>query len=200
MALPVLVIACGAIARELAQLRDLNGWDHVQLQCLDAKLHNTPDRIPGLVEAKIKLAQGKYAKIFVAYGDCGTGGKLDEVLEQYGVARLPAAHCYEFLTGSEEFSRLSEAEPTSYYLTDFLLRHFQRLVIEGLGLDRYPELLPQYFGNYRRLLYLAQTDNPEKQDQARAYASYLGLEYHFIHRGLGPLERALKPAVARPES
>lgn len=194
-----LVIACGAIARELACLRALNAWDHVQLQCLDPALHNRPERIPAAVQAKIELAQGQYAKIFVAYGDCGTGGQLDRVLEQYGVERLPTAHCYECLAGSETFARLSEAEPASFYLTDFLLRHFHRLVIDGLGLDRHPELLPQYFGNYRRLVYLAQTNTAEKHAQARTWASYLGLEYRCFNLGLEPLQRVLEPAIAAYE-
>ena len=149
----VLVIACGALAREIAALRAANDWPHLDVRCLPAELHNRPERIPGAVRDAIRANRDRYASIFVAYGDCGTGGLLDAVLREESVERIPGAHCYEFFAGADAFEALADDEPGTFYLTDFLLRHFDRLVIRGLGLDRHPELAPQYFGNYRRLVY-----------------------------------------------
>lgn len=192
----VLVIACGAIARELVRIRDLNHWDHVEFQCLPAHLHNTPDRIPGAVKEKIDAARGRFEQVFVAYADCGTGGRLDRVLEGTGVQRIPGAHCYEFYAGSEVFHALAEQEAGSFYLTDFLVQHFERLVIRGLGLDRQPELMPLYFGNYRRMVYLAQTESEKLQAMARSHAGKLGLDYHYEYCGDGPLSVLLEPTLA----
>ncbi|HEY6335893.1 MAG TPA: DUF1638 domain-containing protein, partial [Alphaproteobacteria bacterium] len=150
----VLLIACGALAHEIMALLRANQWSHMAVQCLPAKLHNTPQQITDAVRAKIRAGRGEFERIFVLYGDCGTGGALDEMLAEEGVERIAGAHCYEFFAGTQEFAELSEADPHSFYLTDFLARHFERLVIQGLGIDRYPELLPLYFGNYRRLVYL----------------------------------------------
>ena len=191
----VLVIACGALAREIAALRRANGCPHLDVQCLPADLHNHPRRIPGAVREKMRANRGRYASIFVAYGDCGTGGELDAVLAEERVERLPGAHCYEFFTGSESFAALAIEEPGTFYVTDFLLRHFDRLVIRGLGLDRHPELLAQYFGNYRRLLYLAQTDVPERLTVARAAADRLGIEFTHRVTGYGELARSLQAAA-----
>lgn len=191
----VLVIACGAIARELVRIRDMNGWDHVQFACLPAKLHNTPDRIPAAVRAKIEQEREIYRKIFVAYADCGTAGALDRALEGSGAERIPGAHCYEFFAGSEVFFDLAEQEAGSFFLTDFLVQHFERLVFRGLGLDRHPELADVYFANYRRLVYLAQEESEERQAQAAAYAERLGLEYVYVYRGDAPLTTLLKPAL-----
>lgn len=191
----VLVIACGAIARELVRIRDLNHWNHVEFQCLPASFHNSPDRIAPAVKEKIERAQGRFEKIFVAYADCGTGGALDRALEGSGVERIPGAHCYEFYAGSAAFNRLAEQEAGSFYLTDFLVQHFERLVIRGLGLDRRPELMPMYFGNYRRVVYLAQTDSKKLQAMARAHAATLGLDYLYQFHGDEPLQRLLTPAL-----
>lgn len=191
----VLLIACGAIARELVRIRTVNGWDHVAIQCLPAELHNRPERIPAAVRARIEANRDAFERIFVAYADCGTGGLLDQVLAEYDVERIPGAHCYEFFAGSELFHRLADAEPGSFYLTDFLVRHFDRLIVKGLGLDRLPLLMPVYFGNYRRLVYLAQTGSEELQRMARAHADYLGLEYHYHCPGDGPLSLLLKPQL-----
>jgi Protein of unknown function (DUF1638) len=194
----VLVIGCGALARELVGLvRDL-GLDHVDVTCLPASLHNRPERIPGAVRARIHQARGgdrrpAYAQIFVAYADCGTGGLLDRVLEEEGVERLGGSHCYEVYAGRAAFARLANLEPGTFYLTDFLVRNFTRLVIAGLGLDRYPELLPVYFGNYRRVLYLAQTDDPSLTAAAAQAARRLGLAFERRYVGLGELA----PAIAR---
>ena len=126
----VLVIACGAIARELVRISKLNQWDHIRFQCLPPKLHNTPERIPEAVRATIESKADDYEKVFVAYADCGTGGQLDKVLEEYGIERIPGTHCYEFYAGTDSFNDLAEDEPGSFYLTDFLVRHFERLVIK----------------------------------------------------------------------
>ena len=187
----LLVIACGAIARELVQIQKLNDWDHIEFQCLPAELHNTPDKIPAAVEQMIESKRMEFDGVFVGYADCGTGGLLDNMLEKYGIERIPGAHCYEFYAGNETFADLSDQEPGTFYLTDFLVRSFDRLVKEGLGLERYPELMSQYFGNYRRVVYLAQSHSRELQSLAREHARYLGLEYEYIHSGLGPLNQSL---------
>jgi hypothetical protein len=192
----ILLIACGAIAAELVRIRQLNHWDYVDIKCLPPELHNRPERIPDAVKAKIDTHAGLYEKIFVAYGDCGTGGKLDRVLLEYGIERLPGAHCYEFFTGTQAFHAMAETEPGSFYLTDFLTRHFERLVIKGLGIDRLPQLKSVYFSNYRRLVYLAQSDSRELQAMARRHAQTLGLGYAFHPCGDAPLSALLKPALA----
>ena len=194
------MIACGAIARELLRVRELNGWSHLEFQCLPAELHNRPEKIPAAVLAKIAAERERFERIFVAYADCGTGGLLDKALAGTGVERIPGAHCYEFYAGSRVFAQLAEEEPGSFYLTDFLVRHFERLVVSGLGLDRQPALLPVYFGNYRRVVYLAQTEDPGLQAMARRHAEFLGLEYHHRSCGDGPLSLALRPALAREEA
>lgn len=196
MAASVLVIACGAIARELVRIRDLNGWDHIEFQCLPAELHNTPEKIPNAVCCKIEAERGNFERIFVGYADCGTGGLLDKALQGTGVERIPGAHCYEFFAGSEVFHQLADEEPGSFYLTDFLVRHFERLVVRGLGLDRQPQLMPLYFGNYKRVVYLAQTDSQELQAMARDHAGFLGLEYFYRCSGDQPLSLLLKPELA----
>ncbi len=187
----VLVIACGALAREIKTLRELNGWSHMTLQCLPAELHNRPEKIPAAVQAQIQAARGRFHSIFVAYGDCGTGGLLDAMLQVEQVERLPGAHCYEFYAGHAEFERLAEREVGTFYLTDFLLLHFERLVVRGLGLDQHPELRDMYFGNYRRLVYLAQRATPERVAQAAQAAQQLGLQFEWQHTGYGELEGAL---------
>jgi hypothetical protein len=183
----VLVLACGAIAREVLAVIELNGWSNVTVRCLPAKLHSRPELIGPAVDAKLAELAGRYERVFVAYADCGTGGALDAVLERHGVERLPGAHCYGFLTGNAEWEEIHDAEPATFYLTDFLARHFDALVVRGLGLDRHPELLPQYFGNYRRLLYLAQTDDSDLRSRAQAAAERLGLEYEERRTGYGDL-------------
>jgi len=191
-----LVIACGALAREIVALRNANGWSHLDVQCLPPDLHNTPRRITAAVREKIRASRDCYASIFVAYGDCGTGGELDAMLAQENVERIPGAHCYEFFAGGPAFAVLAEDEPGTFYVTDFLLRHFDRLVIRGLGLDRHPELAPRYFANYRRLVYLAQLASPERIAEARLAAERLGLAFTFRRTGYGGLERSLRTVHA----
>ncbi|MDP3984653.1 MAG: DUF1638 domain-containing protein, partial [Acidimicrobiia bacterium] len=134
---------------------------------------------------------GRYSQVFVGYADCGTGGMLDRMLERRGVARLPGAHCYEFFAGSQRFAELHEADPATFYLTDYLAKHFKRLVWEGLGLDRFPQLRDEYFRNYRRLVYLSQTESSDLADLARAAAERLGLEFEHVHVGYGDFQPVL---------
>jgi hypothetical protein len=192
---PVLVITCAAIAREVNEIKKLGQWSQMDLQAITADLHARPEKIPAAVAEKIDTAREQYQHIFVAYGDCGTSGELDRVLEERGVKRLPGAHCYDFLAGGNRYQQLQEQEPGSFYLTDFLVQHFQRLVIEILGIDRYPELLETYFGNYTRLVYLAQTDSDELTAQARAAADQLGLRFERIYTGMGEMVPALDAAM-----
>ncbi len=187
----VLIIACGALAREIVALIRANQWQHMTVQCLPAEWHNTPDKIPDGVRDKIRAARGHFARIFVAYADCGTGGQLDQVLKEEGVERIPGAHCYEFLAGAKTFAELSDAEPGTFYLTDFLAQHFDRLIYRGLGLDRHPQLMSDYFGNYRKLVYLGQIEEPRLLAKAREAAKYLGLEFEYRFSGYGDLTRAL---------
>jgi hypothetical protein len=189
-----LLIACGALAREVLALLRLNGWSHMAVACLPAKLHNTPSRIPEAVRAKIRAGRRKYERILVLYGDCGTGGGLDAVLAAEGVERIPGPHCYAFYSGVDPFLAQAETEPACFYLTDYLARHFERLVIAGLGLDRHPELLPLYFGNYEKLVYLAQTPDPGLELKAKAAALRLGLAYEHRPTGYGGLQDFLRRA------
>ena len=187
----VLILACGAIAREVLAVIDLNGWAHVDVRCLPAKLHNTPKQIAGAVDAKLTELAGRYDSVFGAYADCGTAGALDVVLERHGVERLPGAHCYGFLAGNDAWDAMQEDEPATFYLTDFLARHFEALVVRGLKLDVHPELVPMMFGNYVRVVYLAQTENPALQARAEAAAAFLGLAFEQRRTGYGELEPAL---------
>jgi Protein of unknown function (DUF1638) len=191
---PLLLIACGALAHEVMAVLRLNQLVGVEVQCLPAKLHNTPQFIPEVVRGKIREGRARFERIFVLFGDCGTGGMLDAVLEEEGVERIAGAHCYEFFAGAVEFAEMAEAEAATFYLTDFLARHFERLVIQGLGIDRHPALLPLYFGNYKRLVYLAQTHSPARLAQARDAAERLGLEFDHRFTGYGAFETAILDA------
>lgn len=179
-----LLIACGALAEECFAVIRANGWEHMEVTCLPAKLHNRPALIPEAMRAKIHENRDRFDQVIALYGDCGTGGLLDKVLEEEGVERIPGAHCYEFYTGAKTFEAIADAEPATFYLTDFLARHFDRLIIEGLGIDKHPELLPLYFGNYEKLLYLSQIENAELQEKARGAAERLSLQYEYRFTGL----------------
>ncbi len=192
-----LVIACGALAHEVTALRQANGWTTMDVTCLPPELHNRPEKIAPAVRKAIRENRERYADIFVAYGDCGTGGALDAVLAEEGVERIAGAHCYEFYATPGAFAEMADAEPGTFYLTDFLLRHFERLVIVALGIDRHPELLPVYFGNYRRLVYLAQAPKPDAEEQARAIAARLGLELIVKPTGYGDLGSSLSTFAGR---
>lgn len=193
----VLVIACGALAKEIVEIKKLNGWSHIKIQCLPAEMHNRPEKIPSAVRAEIEKQQADFERIFVAYADCGTGGLLDKVLDEFGIDRLPGSHCYEFFAGRSVFADFADAEPGTFYLTDFLTRHFDRLMKKGLGLDKHPELMSAYFGNYRKLVYLAQTESPKLQEQAQAHADYLGLEYVYHYTGLKPVEQDFSEKIVQ---
>ena len=190
----VLVIACGALAREILALRDgpLGAFD---VTCLPAQLHNRPERIPEAVRGKIRVHRAAYDEILCLYGDCGTSGALDRVLDEEGVARIAGPHCYSFFAGEPAFKAMMAEEPGTFFLTDFLARHFDRLVIEGLGLDRFPQLRDDYFGRYRRLIYLAQTDDSALTGKAEAAARRLGLAFERRFTGLGGLAQFFESAA-----
>ena len=192
---PVLVITCAAIAREVNEIKKLGQWSQMDLQAITAYLHSRPEKIPAAVADKIDAARDQYEHIFVAYGDCGTSGELDRILEERGVKRLPGAHCYDFLAGRDTYEKMQEDEPGTFYLTDFLAQHFQRLVIEVLGIDRHPELQEMYFGNYTRLVYLAQTDSDEITAQAKAAADQLDLKFERVFTGMGEMVPELDAAM-----
>jgi hypothetical protein len=193
----LLIIACGALAHEIIALKRANAWDQIDVRCLPAELHNRPERIPAAVRELIRSSRDHYRSMFVAYADCGTGGLLDAVLAEEGIERIPGAHCYEFFATSPVFAALAEAEIGTFYLTDFLLRHFERLVIQGLGLDKHPELFATYFGNYRKLVYLAQRPSADAIERASAIAARMGLSFESLATGYGTLETALTSAVTR---
>lgn len=188
---PVYIIACGALAREIQMLIRLNHWDHFVVDYLPAEFHNTPQKIPGKIREKLSQAHQRYERIFVAYADCGTGGLLDPILQEFGGERLPGAHCYEFFAGSTLFNQLIEQEIGSFYLTDFLAQNFERLIIRGLGIDCHPELQDLYFGNYKKLVYLAQTENPRLLTKAEQAAQKLNLVFEHHQTGYGDLQTAL---------
>ena len=182
-----LVIACGALAHEITALKRMSGWDHLVVACLPASLHNRPEQIATKVKQKIDESRDKYRSIFVAYADCGTGGMLDRVLEKEGIERLPGAHCYEFFMGSDQFEKYSNQEPGTFYLTDFLAQHFERLIMVELGIRDHPELLEMYFSNYTKLIYLSQSDTPRFLAMARAAAETLKLDFEHVVTGYGEL-------------
>ena len=193
----LLVLACGALASEILHLTRINGLSHITLMCLPARLHNTPERIVPELEARLERVLPMYERILIGYADCGTGGRLDSLVERFeNVERLPGAHCYEFFATSPRFMELHEAEPGTFYLTDFLTRHFDRLVWESLGLARHPQLRDIYFGNYRKLVYLSQFDDPELYEKAEEAADRLGLEFHHHRVGLGDLRTSLERFAA----
>lgn len=191
----VLVIACGALAREIDALKRRHGWDHLVMQCIDARLHNKPAQIVGRLRQKIRENAGRYDRIYVAYADCGTGGAIDRLLAEEQIERLPGAHCYQFFAGRDRFAELSDAEPGTFYLTDFLARNFEKLVVGPLKLDEHPELRNAYFGNYRKLVFLSQAIDSELLRMATVAAQYLDLEFEHVHCGYGGLEVELQ-AVA----
>ena len=184
------MIACGALAREILAIRHASRLDHLDLQCLPAILHNTPDRIVPAVEAAVRAAAGRYASIFVAYADCGTGGLLRAACERLGVELIEGPHCYSFFEGNQAFAGRDEF--TAFYLTDFLVRQFDAFVWRPLGLDRHPELRDLYFGHYETLVYQAQVDEPALTEKARDCAQRLGLTFERRFTGYGDLAVALR--------
>jgi hypothetical protein len=192
-----LFIACGALAKEIVALKETTGWTELTIACLPAHWHNTPDRIAPAVLAKIRGMGRRFDKVYGLYGDCGTGGELDRVLAAEGVERIAGPHCYHFYMGSAEFERTHDDDPTCFYLTDYLVRHFDRIIIKGLGLDRFPELLSDYFRNYTKLIYVAQTDDQRLREKAEKAAERLGLAFEYRYRAYGDLGAFIHGASAR---
>ena len=195
-----LVLGCGALVHEMVAVLEQSPKLKAvtKLHCLPAKLHNTPQFIAAEVDAYLREFAPLYDDIFIAYGDCGTAGELDRVIAKYGATRLKGAHCYEFYSGTDQFKALSEQELGTFFLTDYLVKNFERLVIAGLGLDRYPELFDDYFKHYRKMVYLAQTKDSDLVNLAKRFADDFGWE--FEHRfvgidGLQPLVQFGIPVV-----
>lgn len=187
----ILLIACGALAHEILALRQLNGWDHLDLHCLPANLHLWPDRIPPAVEAAVHRHRAGYQRLFIVYADCGTGGLLLEKCKELGVEMVEGPHCYSFFEGNATFAAHAETEFDAFYLTDFLVRQFDAFVWRPMGLDRHPELRDMYFGNYTKLVYQAQTDDPALDSKAEDCARRLRLAYERRLTGYGDLATTL---------
>ncbi len=185
----VLLIACGALAREILDVKDKNGWDHLDLTCLPAILHNSPDQIVPAVKAAVEKHRSSYDRIYVVYADCGTGGLLQAACDDLGVEMVAGPHCYSFFEGNDAFAARDEF--TAFYLTDFLVRQFDAFVWEPLGLDRHPELRDMYFAHYTKLVYQAQIDDPALTAKAQDCAARLGLDFERRFTGYGDLERTM---------
>ena len=193
----LLVIGCGALAEELSALKRANQWTALDIKCLDAALHNRPEQIADRLESVLAQHHAEYSNILIAYADCGTGGAVDRVAQRFNAQRLPGAHCYEFYATSPVFAALAEAEPGTFYLTDFLVRHFDRLVIEEMKLDEHPELEEMLFAHYRRVVYLAQVDSSELLGQAERAAMRLKLPLEVVTTGYGLLAKTVEEEVIR---
>lgn len=193
----ILVLACGALAREILALFKLNKWDHMDLTCLPAKLHLYPDKITDAVTQAVKRHRGTYSKIFVAYADCGTGGLLQARCKELGVEMIAGPHCYSFFEGNEAFADGAEDEITAFYLTDFLVKQFDAFVWKPMGLDRHPQLRDMLFGNYTKMIYQAQTNDPALDAKAQACADKLGLPLERRFTGYGDLQVALEKLPAK---
>jgi len=187
-----LVICCGAIANEIVTIVRENGWRHMKVECLPAKLHNHPEALPDGVRAKIREGRARGDEVLVLYSDCGTGGGMARVLEEEGVENIGGSHCYEVFAGSEQFKEMMDDEPGSFFVTDFLARQFEKLVFNGLGLDRFPKLRDTYFGHYRKMVYLVQRESPETLARAEAAAASIGLELEVRHTGYGGFQKFLE--------
>jgi hypothetical protein len=189
---PVRIIACGAIAREVIAIKEINGLDHIDLQCLPAIWHVTPQKIAPAMRQKIAEARAEgYRKIYIGYAECGTQGELDKICEEEGIERIAGPHCYAFFTGTEKFLAECEEEFTAFYLTDLITRQFEAFVIEPLKLDKHPELRDMVFGNYTKIVYLAQTEDEALQAKAKWAADYLKLDYEYRFTGYGDLTPAI---------
>jgi hypothetical protein len=187
-------VICGALGAEVKDIVDRRGWD-VDIYGLSAMLHLYPKRIVEELEVKLRALRPRYERLVVVYGDCGTGGRLEPLLDEMGATRVRGPHCYEMLAGEELFQKVSEDRPGTFFLTDWLVRNFDRAVVRGLGLDRDPELKTMVFGNYEALLYLRQVPNPRLAVKAEGIARYLGLPLEISDVGLGELEERLAELV-----
>lgn len=198
---PVRVIGCGMIAREILAVREQMGFDHIDLKCLPAVWHHYPDKIaPGVEDAILKARAEGFEEIFIGYADCGTGGRLDKVCEKYGVKRIAGPHCFSFYMGNDNFIAETDDHITTFFMTDFLARHFENFFVKPLGLRKHPQLRDMYFGNYEKLLYLAQVKDPKLEQVARDAADFLQLEYVYRYTGYGDLNDALATIHSTPTS
>ena len=195
----VLIIGCGALVRELQQTARRNCDTALVVECLPASLHNRPEKVAPEVRRRVRAAKaaGGFAKILVGYMDCGTGGLLDRVCDEEGVERLPGAHCYELYAGSETFAAFQDAEPGTFYLTDYMVRYFNRLIMRGLGIAAHPELRDAYFGNYTRVVHLAQSDDPTLARAAEKAAETLSLRYERLATGIEGLATPIQMLASR---
>jgi hypothetical protein len=187
----ILLVACGALAREILDLKAANGWTHLDLTCLPANYHLYPEKITQAVRNTVAKHRNAYDDIFIVYADCGTGGLLNAACEEMGVKMIAGPHCYSFFEGNDRFAKTSEDEITTFYLTDFLVRQFDAFIIKPMGLDRHPELRDMYFGNYEKLVYQAQTNDPALTAKAQDCANRLGLTFERRYTGYGDLETTL---------
>ena len=188
------LVICGALGREVKDIVDRRQWD-VDIYGVSALLHLYPSRIVDELREKLHDLRPRYQNLIVVYGDCGTTGRLEPLLEEVGALRLRGPHCYEMYAGEQLFAKVSDERPGTFFLTDWLVRNFDRAVIRGLGLDRHPELKPMLFGNYEAVLYLRQVPNPRLGDKARDIAAYLELPLEIRDVGLGELEDRLAALV-----
>ncbi|MEO0327482.1 MAG: DUF1638 domain-containing protein [Pseudomonadota bacterium] len=195
------VIACGMIAREVLGVNQQLGYDHVDLKCLPADFHHHPEKIaPAMDEAITQARADGFDNVFVGYADCGTGGELDKICKKHNVERIEGPHCFSFYMGNQNFDESDDDFLTTFFITDFLARHFDSFMKRPLGLDRHPELKEMYFSNYTRALYLAQTEDRELQDNAKEVAEFLGLEYEYRFTGYGDLVSALKINTSKAQN
>jgi len=192
------LVICGALGREVKDIVDRRGWD-VDIYGVSALLHLYPSRIVDELRERLHELRPRYENLVVVYGDCGTTGKLEPLLEEVGAHRLRGPHCYEMFAGEERFQKIAEERPGTFFLTDWLVRNFDRAVIRGLGLDRHPELKPMLFGNYEAVLYLRQVPNAHLAEKSHAIAEYLGLPLTIEDVGLGELEDRLAALIVNPE-
>ncbi|MGH6760102.1 MAG: DUF1638 domain-containing protein [Phyllobacterium sp.] len=193
------IIACGMIAREILAIQKQFGLDHIELKCLPAMYHHYPQKIAPAIDRAIQRAKRDgIDNIFIGYADCGTGGELDRVCAKHNVERIAGPHCFSFYTGNDFFASRSDEDMTSFFMTDFLARHFEAFMVKPLGLDRYPELRDMYFSNYRKMVYIAQTDDPILTAKAEIAAAFLGLEFERRFTGYGDLTTAIKTVASGP--
>ncbi len=195
----VLILACGALAREIRDIARLHELDNVTLECLPAILHNRPTDIPDVVRERLDRSRGAYDHILLGYADCGTAGELRQIAAQEGIEMLPGAHCYQFFAGERAFDEMHRDDPTAFYLTDYLVKHFDRLIMGNLGIEAHPELRDMYFGNYTKMIYLAQTDDSELDEKAQACAGKLGLSFERVRTTYGDLEPAVVQISTKKE-
>lgn len=196
----VLVLACGALAREIMQLFNQMKAADCDLRCLPASLHNEPQKIPNLLREKLQQYSPNYARVFVAYADCGTGGLIDKVLADFpNAVRLQGAHCYATYSGQDNFAALMDEELGSFFLTDYMVRQFDQLIIKGMGLDRHPQLRDMYFGHYRRVVYQAQVKDELLYAKAEKAAETLGLDFEYRYTGMGELQEFIADAIIKKE-